>query len=743
MEDTDRFIAIAEWDSENGGRRLDASGVSGGRFTLHARIRLPGDGSSRSLLSNCDNGGRSLFRLYTRLVEPDSAGAEWDDLRQNYLPYTRRNSGILECEIRLPVPEMLLEAKRAPHERKRAANPDLPPFVPHPDLAAGIMRIGFPLSMAGSTDTISVTVRVSGVHFELFVDGVLVDEEWPIGTLQLGRDGLAVEPDAVECCSLWNRVLPDEELTRICGGSDAVARRRAEILGPEPAGLQYWAPRGFNCWAGDPMCFFHEGRFHLFYLFDRRHHTSKWHTGGHQFAHLSTTDLRNWEHHPMAVPIEEDWLSCGTGGCVHHEGRYYVFYGMHTGRMTPLTTGPLQERDLAADGTFKPISFDTEEGSPSGTARATSEDGVRFTKERLVVTPTENMFVFKDASRNVFHMIESGKARYLSEDLLHWKVDDTEFLPVFAESPTGNTDECPCYFEWNGWHYIIMGRSGFWMSRSATGPYWKSPSCAGPVCTPRWDIYEGLVVPQVAAFTDNRRILCGFLWGRSPAGKTQYAGHLVFRELIQYEDGTLGMKWPEEMIPAFGEPLAISPCRLPEGAGYRNGSAALRAPGSGFQYVCLGDLPGSCRISMRVSGHEGAESFGVCVMGSEDYEGGCELQFDRSRDCVQWGTPVGGRPAKAVPIVSKPRSPFAPHNGADFALAGVDVFGAAFHLDIILKQDWKSASTIVDACIDRRRTLITRRRDLPGRLLCLFVKGGEAAYGDITVLPDGPAWPRF
>ena len=43
--------------------------------------------------------------------------------------------------------------------------------------------------------------------------------------------------------------------------------------------------------------------FHLFYLLDRDHHAEQGGIGGHQWAHASTTDLVQWTHHPLALPV--------------------------------------------------------------------------------------------------------------------------------------------------------------------------------------------------------------------------------------------------------------------------------------------------------------------------------------------------------------------------------------------------------------------------------------------------------
>ena len=56
--------------------------------------------------------------------------------------------------------------------------------------------------------------------------------------------------------------------------------------------MQYWTPPGHNAWVGDVATLFHAGRYHVFYLYDRRHHRSKFGKGAHYFEHLSTADFK-------------------------------------------------------------------------------------------------------------------------------------------------------------------------------------------------------------------------------------------------------------------------------------------------------------------------------------------------------------------------------------------------------------------------------------------------------------------
>ena len=178
------------------------------------------------------------------------------------------------------------------------------------DARAGVLQVGVPVALVGPTAWHDVVFRFRGANLELFVDGVLVDEEWGYGPLHRFEPpflvGAAWEQGRlrsgfhgqVDYVALWDRPLSDAEIASLSGGATAATQRALEILGPERPLPHYWRPRGYNAYAGDCMLLWDGSRLHLFYLFDRRHHTSKWNLGAHQYAHLSTTDLMEWQRHP-------------------------------------------------------------------------------------------------------------------------------------------------------------------------------------------------------------------------------------------------------------------------------------------------------------------------------------------------------------------------------------------------------------------------------------------------------------
>jgi len=100
-----------------------------------------------------------------------------------------------------------------------------------------------------------------------------------------------------------------------------------------------------------------------------------------------------------------------------------------------------------------------------------------------------------------------------------------------------NTTECPCFFTWNGYSYLIIGFSGYFRTikkkSSEYIPAWKLNE----------NIYDGLCVPMVSEFKDNRRIISGWLNG------VGWGSVIAHRELIQGKDGKIGSKWLKEIVP--------------------------------------------------------------------------------------------------------------------------------------------------------------------------------------------------
>ncbi len=384
------------------------------------------------------------------------------------------------------------------------------------------LQLDAPLDAIGRDQPHEITLRHLGYRLELLIDGVLVDEEWPADLRLLLPGAINVPGDAVTQVELWNRALQDDEVRELCGSLVAMPER---YLGPERTIAQGWRPRGFNVNVGDCMPYWHEGRWHLFYLRDRRHHGSMWGCGGHQWAHASTTDLRHWDEHPLAVPIgpESHGSNC-TGSVFWHAGVHHAFYTVRQ--------------------------FD---GSPAPLCLSTSRNGIDFTPHGPLLTLREpydgpsgrDPVVFRHDDQ--FHLLLTTSlnsapgapgclARLVSDDLHHWEQCEPFFIPG-PDYP--GQPECPDYFAWNGWYYLffsIEGVAHYRTPRQPLGP-WQSPD------TDTLDDPMARVM-KTAAFGPHRRLGVAFV-----RDGEQWGGSLRLRELVQHPDGTLTTTWPAELPP--------------------------------------------------------------------------------------------------------------------------------------------------------------------------------------------------
>ncbi len=448
--------------------------------------------------------------------------------------------------------------------------------------------------------------------------------------------------------------------------------------------MQYFTPEG-SFFVGDCMPFFHKGTFHLFWLLDENHHQSRGGLGCHQWAHSSSTDLINWEHHPLAIGIDKDWEgSICTGSVFYHNGTYYAYYA---------TRMPDRKQHLSL---------------------ATSTDGVHFTKTQPnpFASPEKGYspyhyrdpHVFYDRQTDLFHAIVTAMledysipdrggclAHLISKDLKDWELAEPFLIPGYP----GAVPECPDYFHWNGWYYLIFscyGSARYRMSRTPLGP-WIRPGV---------DTFDGPMarVMKTAGFKDNRRMGVAFIGtreGDKDNGGVQYAGNAVFREIIQYDDGTLGAKFPAEMIPESADVLDLPLTALTPGVTGFHVKAV-----EGFEAGMLTGVPTDARITVQVKPEAGSAAFGIRLRGSGNYEGGYELRFSPYEQKVE----LQGQSISCVEGIDRP-----------------------FALDVILKDD------IIDVCIDDRRCLVNRCPELRGDRLFFFCQNGEVVFDSMEIRP--------
>lgn len=464
--------------------------------------------------------------------------------------------------------------------------------------------------------------------------------------------------------------------------------------------MQYWKPAAEEEFAGDMMPFWDGARFHLFYLLDRHHHAEQGGLGGHQWAHASTEDLVQWEHHPLALPLGEpgsvDQHGICTGSIFEHMGMYHAFYATRIKR----PDGSVYEAVCRAAGRDL-IHFDKSPENPMFAA----PPGLDPRSHR-------DPFVFRHTETGKFHMLvtasrlpaapdEGGErgvlAHYTSEDLDEWRYEGP-FLPLDKDP----TPECPELFFWNGWWYLVYSQGAqmqYWVSRDQTGPWRRAQR----------DTIEGpnLAVPRTAAWTGGRRLAVGFLsWRRDSRddGGYVYAGSAVFRELLQDADGTLATHFVPEMMPPTSPPL---PWRVTSsGTVYEAGSTILLDGGAMVQAP---DVPADALLTCRIVPSAGTGEYRLLLRADERLATGYCLRF----------LPQEGRAALE-------RWP----DGEMRAVAeGVEGLDRAVEVAVCLK------GSVIDVCLNERHTLIERCFDHRGSHLGLFAQAEEARTENLRLAP--------
>ncbi len=337
---------------------------------------------------------------------------------------------------------------------------------------------------AAPTDRVVLTFRPYRV--ELFVSGKLEDEEWPCGDPLFDKSDLSL----LGTVGALNE--SDEPLPAVLGSFE---------------NAEGWRPGG-GIFTGDCMPYEEDGRFHLLYLKDRRHHQSKWKLGAHQWEHLSTADLKHWDIHPTAVAIDDPMEgSICTGSWMKNGDTRYLYY---TVRMADHSPAPIR-RSVSTDG----VHFEKDRSFGFTLSEAFHQASARDPK---VIRADDGWHMFVTTSAAA-----TGKgalAHLFSTDGEQWSERGTVY-----EAADGTQPECPDYFFFAGHYYLTFGLHGQSHYLVSTEPFsgWREP--ADPI------IPCGNV-PK-AAVHNGRLIFAGFVCMGG------YAGVLTFREAFADADGTL------------------------------------------------------------------------------------------------------------------------------------------------------------------------------------------------------------
>ncbi|WP_069658658.1 family 43 glycosylhydrolase [Arcticibacter eurypsychrophilus] len=454
--------------------------------------------------------------------------------------------------------------------------------------------------------------------------------------------------------------------------------------------LQYFRPKG-DLFVGDCMPFSYKGTYYFYWLLDSAHHASLKGLGGHQWALSTTKDLKTWKQHPIVLGIDEAWeKSICTGSIVNYKNKFYAFYAT---RLVD-AEGNVNEQlsyAISNDG----INFDKQKPNPfytsaPGYSKRDFRDPKVFVDEK---TGEFHLFVSSWKENPVLKHAGGALVHLTSKDLKNWTVLD----PVLTGQ--SSVPECPDYFLWNGWYYLVYGDNGdtfYVKSKNAYGP-WEQPQ--SQVLNESWSN-----VVKTAGFKNNRRIAASWIPSRrdnkDSNGET-FGGNALFREIMQLPDGTLESKFPEEMIPETGPELPLKLKNDLYATTVNNNMLNINAP-NGVGAAHLTGIPMRCRVTMEIEPLSNSEEYGFYLRSNENAADGYKVSFSADNKIVS----LGSTDIKAV--------------------SGLDKL---IKIDLIMDGD------IIDMSIDNRRCIVNRAIDQKGDFLWFYAKHGNIRFKSIKVSP--------
>lgn len=304
-------------------------------------------------------------------------------------------------------------------------------------------------------------------------------------------------------------------------------------------------PAPDDAYVGDTMPFVTEdGKLELYYLYDTDHNGQAYHP----IYRYTTSDFVSYEDDGMMInfgTMADPDPAIGTGSVMKdRDGLYHCFYTGHN----DINGNAGKDRECVMHA----VSTDRQNWTkiPEDTFySAENYSGEDFRDPEVFWNEEDQCYWLLIAAR------ENTKggvvAKYTSTDLKNWELCDPLYAPMQQYML-----ECPDLFKMGDKYYLTY-------SWDCVTYYAMSDSMNGPFTAPADNVLDGNNFIFYAAKTEElngNRYLCGWL-GRSAlnadTGLYGWAGNILNHQLVQKEDGTLGVKAPDTFADYFTEQLSF------------------------------------------------------------------------------------------------------------------------------------------------------------------------------------------
>jgi hypothetical protein len=266
-----------------------------------------------------------------------------------------------------------------------------------------------------------------------------------------------------------------------------------------------------------------------------------------------------------------------------------------------------------------------------------------------------------------------------------------------------NTTECPSFFTFNGYKYLIVGFTGYYRTASPDSSEYIDASALGEC------IYDGLGVPMVASLGE-RRIMAGWV-----PGAMGWGGAMMHRELLPEKDGVLGMRWVPEMVPeTLRDPIFED----------WNGSAPLALPEKTSLMLTLSVTPDENGFFSLVFA-DGEKKTVLWIDTKSERAGFADTENANILTAAEQLRAVGDN----VDIYPQANLSDIPRNAYNYTLSNMKGTDRSFPLRLICRYSRRMRATVLDVEIAERRTMISVRSDFYPTALSLGEKNGARIFG--------------
>lgn len=386
--------------------------------------------------------------------------------------------------------------------------------------------------------------------------------------------------------------------------------------------VYYRSPNKSVC--ADVIPFYENGEFKLFYLRDYRDREND--GEGCPWCLLNTKDLVNYfDYGPVLVRGKEDEqdLYVFTGSIFKLAERYVIYY---TGHNPHLRQKGLPEQKIL---------------------RAYSQDLIEWEKDQTFVFEAPEQyeihdwrdpFVYYDEELKEYRMLIAARDKndkpfftkgltllVTSKDCENWTLAKEPFYYPHAYF----THECPDLFKMGDWWYLVF--SEFTDKISTTYRMSKTPY--GPWYAPINNTFDGhaFYAAKSTVDKDGRRIMFG--WNCIKNNEKdfdfwQWGGTIIPHELVQNDDGTLGVKCPKEVLDAFDKEVKIFKTSDVGLVKENNGLYELGDTNGSHHILMFNDIPNTAKIKLKIKLDDIRGDVGLILRGQDNLDRYYKVKFE-------------------------------------------------------------------------------------------------------------------